>query len=78
MPDGAWAMSLLPTGLILFLGIAWWLDTKIKRSQRDQARNERRGVEEKYGAGQLPLPPKELKPRDPSMRSRDTLKGDHG
>ena len=66
MPDGAWVMSLLPTGMVLFLGIAWWLDTKIKRSQRELARQERREVEESFGAGQLPVPPKSLKPRDRS------------
>jgi len=78
MQDGAWVMSLLPMGMVLFLGIAWWLDTKIKRSQREQALRERREVEEKFGAGQLPVPPEELKPRDSSVRARDTLKGDHG
>jgi len=78
MQDGAWVMSLLPMGMVLFLGIAWWLDTKIKRSQREQALRERREVEEKFGTGQLPVPPEELKPRGSSVRARDTLKGDHG
>jgi len=59
------------------VGLMWWLDTLIKRSQA-QAPGERRGFEVKLGAGQFPVPAEELKPRDPSVMARDTLKGDHG
>ena len=61
------------------VGLMWWLDTKIKRSQRELARQERRGFEVKIGTGQPPVPPRnELKPPSPSVGDGDTLKGDHG
>ena len=61
MPDGAWAMSLIPTGLILFLGLLWWLDTLIKRSQANQARQERSRYKVKSSPNQMVLPPTSLK-----------------
>jgi len=60
------------------LGVMWWLDTLIKRSQARPPSPPQRGFEVKIGAGQIPAPPEELKPRDPSVTARDTLKGDHG
>ena len=60
------------------LGVMWWLDTLIKRSQGNPPPPPQRGFEVMTGAGQYPTPPEELKPRDPSVTARDTLKGDHG
>ena len=60
------------------LGVMRWLDTLIKRSQGRSPPPPQRGFEVKIGTGQMPLPPEELKPRDPSVTARDTLKGDHG
>jgi hypothetical protein len=79
MPDGAWAMSFLPIGLFLFLGLFWWLDTCIKRSQRKHDPPERRGFEVKLlGTGEMPVPPKRLKPPSTQTGAGDTWKGDHG
>jgi hypothetical protein len=60
------------------VGLMWWLDRLIKRSQGRSPSSPQRGFEVKIGAGQFPVPPNELKPREPSEMARDTLKGDHG
>jgi len=64
------------------LGVMWWLDTLIKRSQRKQRQYQDgpRGFEVKMtGAGPTPVPPmKKLKPPGPALGASDTPKGDHG
>jgi len=60
------------------VGLMWWLDTLIKRSQGRSPPPPQRGFEVMTGADQMQAPPEELKPRDPSLMARDTLKGDHG